>query len=71
MCGVLTKGANFARDGRSEPCMQPSRNLQVVVGHRALCKGLRRSAALNLHCDPVFATVQWPLVTGDGEVKSI
>ena len=37
------KVPTFPRDGRGEPSMQPSRNLHIVVSHRALRKGLRRS----------------------------
>ena len=40
---VGQKVPTFPRDGRGEPSMQPSRDLHVVVSHRALRKGLRRS----------------------------
>ena len=44
VCTVLRqKVPTLPRDGRSEPRTQPSRDLQVVVSHRAFCKGLRRS----------------------------
>ena len=44
VCAVLgQKVPTFPRDGRGEPRMQPSRDLHIVVSHRALRKGLRRA----------------------------